>query len=172
MANQNSKASGENQVVETDDKPEGATTYDVSAAAEDALKRFEEEQNRKQVSIEIPVIEVEEHIEIRIEIQDTGTQLVFPVEGEIVVGRRDPASGLAPELDLSPYGGYQMGISRRHSIIRTKNNRLEVVDLGSRNGTFLDGKRLVANHAVPMRDGAELRMGKIVMRIYVQQAMS
>ena len=44
-----------------------------------------------------------------------------------------------------------------------------LVDLGSRNGTFLNGHRLAANQVVPLEQGDEIRLGKIVMRIYIEE---
>jgi pSer/pThr/pTyr-binding forkhead associated (FHA) protein len=72
------------------------------------------------------------------------------VENELVIGRED--SDLALE-DLE--------LSRRHAIIRPFANRLQVEDLGSSNGTFVDGARI--EEPTLLGGGAEIKMGTTVL---------
>jgi hypothetical protein len=106
-----------------------------------------------------------------------GTMLRLEVEGaepimlrskkEMVFGRRDPATGTMPDIDLTPFAGYRMGVSRKHAVLRQgENNRLELWDLGSSNGTYLNGVRLVAHRPNRIHDGDEIRLGQMVMRLY------
>lgn len=61
---------------------------------------------------------------------------------ELLVGRNDPPQ-VSVDLDLSPYDCHQPSlISRHHALLQWVEGRLEVIDLGSRNGTFVDGERL------------------------------
>lgn len=145
----------------------GRTTYDVTHDAEKALRRFHENQPHKNSSgVTHPPIEGD--LTLKIIIRGADTPLLLPIEGDTAIGRRDPTTHDAPALDLSPYGAYQMGISRRHAILRVREKQLEVVDLGSRNGTFVNGKRLKPHQAVIIGNGAELRLGKIVMELHFQ----
>jgi len=50
-------------------------------------------------------------------------------------------------------------ISSEHAVIAWNKGLWEVKDLGSRNGTVLDGKRLEPGARVPLRVGAQLRFG-------------
>jgi predicted component of type VI protein secretion system len=52
-------------------------------------------------------------------------------------------------------------LSRRHAVIRVTDSGLEVEDLGSTNGTFIDGKRLTA--ATPLMPGARLQLGDTIL---------
>lgn len=47
-----------------------------------------------------------------------------------------------PNIDLSPFGAHEKGVSRHHIAIRRDGFRLYVSDLGSTNGTLLNGQRL------------------------------
>ena len=86
-------------------------------------------------------------------------------KGEFVIGRKvgDTSEGL---LDLSPSGGYHLGISRRHAVIRRTEHGYEVLDLGSANGTWLNDERLVPHKSYPLNSGSHLRLGN--MRLFVR----
>ncbi len=83
-----------------------------------------------------------------------------------VVGRQDATSNSFPDLDLIPFGGLEKGVSRVHAMIERSEDTLTLVDMGSSNGTFLNGQRLVSNQPRVLRDGDEIRFGKLVTRIY------
>ncbi len=84
---------------------------------------------------------------------------------ELVLGRSNPETGEVPSVDLSDYDAAEKGVSRRHASIVRRENALDVVDLGAANGTFLNGHRLIPNQARLLRDGDELRLGHLVLRI-------
>ncbi len=110
----------------------------------------------------------EESMVLRIEIEGGATPILVYPKQEIIFGRRDPTSGGMPDVDLTPYAGYRMGVSRRHAAIRLQDKRLDVSDLGSSNGTFLNGTRLSAHRPYQLRDGDEIRLGQMVMRVFFQ----
>ena len=85
---------------------------------------------------------------------------------EIMIGRKDPTTGEAPAIDLTPYNAVEQGVSRRHAaIVRKDGGSLQIVDQGTPNGTFLNGQRLIANQPRILRDGDELRLGKLVLSV-------
>ncbi len=106
---------------------------------------------------------------LRIEIEGGPEPILIAPKEELIFGRRDPATGAMPDIDLTPYAGYRMGVSRRHAAIRsTDANRLDLWDLGSSNGTFLNGQRLNAHRPYPIHDGDRLRLGQMTIRILFQ----
>ncbi len=106
---------------------------------------------------------------LRLEIEGGPEPIMVRPRQELVFGRRDPATGAMPDIDLTPYAGYRMGVSRRHAAIRTaEENYLDVWDLGSSNGTFLNGQRLNAHRPYRLRDGDRLRLGQMVIRVFFQ----
>ena len=72
------------------------------------------------------------------------------VEEEIVIGRED--TDLAIDDDE---------MSRRHAVVRRHANRLQVEDLGSTNGTFVDGTRIA--EPTLLGGGAEIKVGTTVL---------
>lgn len=89
---------------------------------------------------------------------------------ELVIGRKNPDTGESPDIDLDPYDGIDKGVSRRHASIIRKDGSLHIVDKGSANGTFLNGQRLVANQPRVLRDGDDIRLGYLVIRITFERA--
>ena len=85
-------------------------------------------------------------------------------KGEFVLGRK---VGTTSEvlLDLAPFGGYSLGLSRRHVVIRRAGDGCVVIDLGSVNGTWLNDERLIPHKPYPLPSGSHLRLGR--MRIFV-----
>jgi pSer/pThr/pTyr-binding forkhead associated (FHA) protein len=105
---------------------------------------------------------------LRLEIEGAPTPILLHPKYETSLGRRDPATGTMPDVDLSAYAGYRLGVSRKHAIIRLKNERLEIYDLGSSNGTSVNGTRLNAHQPQVLRDGDELLLGKMMVRVLFQ----
>jgi predicted component of type VI protein secretion system len=106
---------------------------------------------------------------IRIEIENSTEPTLLRPTHEIIIGRKDPATGSMPDIDLTPFAGYRMGVSRRHAAIRlTEGHFLDLWDLGSSNGTFLNGMRLVAYRPHRLRDGDEIRLGQLSMHAFFQ----
>ena len=84
---------------------------------------------------------------------------------EVVIGRIDPDNDFTPPIDLSDSDGAKQGVSRHHARVIRRDGSLHVTDLGSANGTFLNGQRLVADQPRILRDGDELRLGHLVMHV-------
>jgi hypothetical protein len=76
-----------------------------------------------------------------------------PPEAALVIGRGDEASWILLDEDLS----------RTHAEIRRGWDGVTVVDLGSKNGTRVDGKKVGREPAL-LRDGAAVTLGGIAMR--------
>lgn len=105
---------------------------------------------------------------IIVHIRDVAEPLVIQPTDELVMGRMDKNSPTTNSLglDLSPFGAQEKGVSRVHAAIRRGEDTLTLVDLGSVNGTHLNGQRLTPNQPRVLRDGDEVRLGKLVCHIY------
>ncbi|MAS35826.1 MAG: hypothetical protein CL610_17585 [Anaerolineaceae bacterium] len=108
---------------------------------------------------------------LRIEVEGGASPIVVkPKTEDMILGRRDPTTGATPEVDLTAYAGYRMGVSRRHASLALENNQINLWDLGSSNGTFINGNRLTPHQPSPVRDGDEVRLGQMVLRLFFQNA--
>lgn len=104
--------------------------------------------------------------ELELSFRDTGETLLITVDGEVVLGRAHDDQALnQPDVDLSPFGAVEKGVSRVHVKFVRLHDTLTVVDLNSSNNTFLNGQRLIPFEARILRDADELRLGHMVIRV-------
>jgi hypothetical protein len=87
------------------------------------------------------------------------------VDDYITLGRADPETKTYPTLDLNPYFAAQLGVSRFHAEIRLISGRFHIKDMGSRNGTRLNGVKINPFTLVPFNKGDEIRLGHFAMII-------
>lgn len=104
---------------------------------------------------------------LEIQVRHADEKFLFPYDevDEIVIGRRDPTTNYSPEVDLEPHGALNKGVSRQHALISQKGDALQIVDQGSPNGTYLNGQKLIEHQARILRDGDDIRLGHLVVRI-------
>lgn len=80
---------------------------------------------------------------------------VFPVEGEQLIIGRDPANAIVindPE------------VSRRHARLTLQGGRYVLEDLGSTNGTFVNGRRLTG--AYVLKPGDVVSLGETISMVF------
>jgi len=111
----------------------------------------------------------ESSVVLRIKVLSSGRQIQLPAAEGVQVGRLDAAHGIFPELDLTPDGGLEGGVSRRHCKIHQEDGKCFVEDLGSANGTFLNDERLTPYLPHMLEDGDELQLGRIKLRIIIRE---
>lgn len=102
---------------------------------------------------------------IRLIIGEGERSIEVALSKAVHLGRLDPSSEIFPEVDLTPDSGLEKGVSRRHARIHRRENMVVVEDLGSINGTFLNGRRLTPYLSQPLQNGDQLQLGKLLIRI-------
>ena len=70
-------------------------------------------------------------------------------------GQFGRAGGIWPELGTCPY------VSSRHGTISGDAGNWNITDIGSTNGTFVDGVRLQTGVATPLKKGARVRIATL-----------
>jgi hypothetical protein len=93
----------------------------------------------------------------------SGAEIPLPAGEEILIGREDPVSGLYPDVDLTPHGGEEGGVSRRHARLLVEGGNYFVEDLDSTNFTFVNKQKLTPKVRQQVRDGDEIRFGRVAM---------
>lgn len=76
--------------------------------------------------------------------------------GEVVIGR---------EPDNRNYAINDDSVSRRHCVFYAQGYNLFIREINSTNGTFVDGRQLAAGESVLLRNGADIKLGKVTFRV-------
>ncbi len=102
---------------------------------------------------------------IRLVVLNSGRRMVLDASEELLIGRKDNAKGIFPDVDLGLDGGYDAGVSRRHAVITLQNGTCTIQDLDSANGTFINDQQIPPRVSTPIRHGDELKFGTLLLRL-------
>lgn len=96
-----------------------------------------------------------------------GEQLTLPLADVITLGRRyDSAPADQPHVDLTRFGADEHGVSRLHARLRRKGILVYIADMGSLNGTYLNGRRLIPDGERLLRDNDEVYLSRLRVRVH------
>ncbi|UCH36367.1 MAG: FHA domain-containing protein [Armatimonadota bacterium] len=84
----------------------------------------------------------------------TGSYPLKP--GVTTIGRTDPTTDSHPDVDLS----MDAAVSRQHAEIRHTADGYRIYDVGSTNGTVVNGRQVPRHQEVPLADGDEIHVGE------------
>lgn len=94
----------------------------------------------------------------------------IPLEGrdDFTLGRVTEGQPLIPEIDLNPYNAYEQGVSRMHAMISIREDRVTITDLGSANGTWVNGDRVSPHTARVLNHGDLVTLGKFRLQALIK----
>lgn len=84
--------------------------------------------------------------------------------GSISIGRADPLVDVSPDIDLTPYGGDEKGVSRLHARIIFDNLDVYLEDLNSTNFTYLNNVPLKPEVRYKIVNGDLIQFGLLVVQ--------
>ena len=97
----------------------------------------------------------------------SGMEFPLSASSETTVGRKDPVTGIYPDVDLTPLD-HQRSTSRRHAkIYRRRGKFFLAEDMGTMNGTFVNGERLETGVPVEIAEGDEVRVGLVDLTLKI-----
>lgn len=102
---------------------------------------------------------------LAVRILTTGHVLPLSGKQEFSIGRTGGGQPILPDIDLTPYGGYQNGVSRLHALIQIKDTIVWVNDLGSANGTRVNDRAIPAHEPVRIQNGDVITLGNFNIQI-------
>lgn len=94
------------------------------------------------------------------------------VSGELIIGRSAGMGSVSLAVDLTDAGGGELGVSRLHLALRyaREESTVQVYDLGSANGSYINGQKLHPREIRVLQSGDELRLGRMVLRVeFIQE---
>jgi hypothetical protein len=101
-------------------------------------------------------------------VMDSG--FIFPLEDkdEFTLGRSAEGQPILPDIDLAPHKAYEYGVSRLHASVRFEGNQILASDLGSVNGTRLNGQRIPPHKPYLLHHGDILALGKLKLQVLIR----
>jgi hypothetical protein len=105
---------------------------------------------------------------ISLRIMDSGDIIRLSGRTEVTLGRIVEGQPILPDIDLSPYEAYAHGVSRLHAALKVNPQRVAIMDLGSSNGTRVNGQKIVPHIDYPLKDQDIVALGKLKIQILIQ----
>ncbi len=102
---------------------------------------------------------------IEFRVVGTAATIQVQVNEMMTIGRSDPQRNIHPDIDLAAHEAQAKGVSRQHAVVIAKDNRIAVKDLGSVNGTRLNGRACKPNLEYRLRHGDELDIGELKLQV-------
>ena len=141
----------------------GSTTHDLGDAARRAQQLHQQLSGDGGAVQDNTVFGLDMVLELHV--LETTQPIVLEITKEMVIGRSDGSDDFDDGVDMSPFGAYRLGLSRRHALLRRNGTTLEILDYGSRNGTSVNGIKLEPETAQILKNGDEVRLGNLSLQI-------
>ncbi len=136
-----------------------------------ALRELLEHQGKPSKDIHLQQLEKSQvfHLRGKERLVHLETDMEFHLSAKPVtlIGRKDPVTGIIPDIDLSPVD-VKRSISRQHAVIYRKPDGKFFLEekIGAMNGTFIKNVRIQTGVPVEIKDGDEIAFGlvKLIFR--------
>lgn len=100
---------------------------------------------------------------LRLVFSSMATALDISVTESVILGRS--SENAIVDVDLTPFNAAEFGVSRQHAMIAPEGDGFTIQDLGSSNGTALNGERLESNKPYTIHDGDMLFLGRMAFSV-------
>jgi hypothetical protein len=102
-------------------------------------------------------------------IMDSGQMIPLEGQSEFTLGRNAEGQSVISDIDLTPFRGYEQGVSRLHTSIDIEDNHISATDLGSANGTRINGQKIPSYRPYPLHHGDIITLGKLKIQILIHR---
>ena len=108
--------------------------------------------------------------------KDTRVQVIIPQSGKVLLlaekheytlGRVSGTQPVLPDIDLTAENAYILGVSRLHATIRISEDYVTITDLGSANGTWINGKVIRPHIPHMISDDNIVHLGKLLLKLRI-----
>jgi pSer/pThr/pTyr-binding forkhead associated (FHA) protein len=125
---------------------------------DDVTRRSEAEIETGKVKI--PVVEG-----IYLRLIDSGKIFTLNGKTEFTIGRSAEGQSILPDLDMEAYSAYEKGVSMLHAKIKIQDSKATIIDLGSVNGTKVNGVKITPSAACPLNNKDIVTLGKFQFQV-------
>jgi len=160
---QHENLSGTVYCVECGAQLDGIQTLTTEAITDEQIS---EELRRKAPRPEVDSVPANSWLSLHL--MDSGKILPLASRNEFTLGRLSEGQPIMPDIDLTPYQAYASGVSRLHAVVKRDGSQVMVMDLGSSNGTYLNGRRLTPHMEEALNHGDIVALGKLKLQILLR----
>jgi len=160
---QHENVSGTLFCVECGTQLDGVETLTTKSVTQDQITQ---DLKSRSASVEPPSSPANSWISLHL--MDSGKILPLASRTEFTMGRLSEGQPIMPDIDLTPYQAYASGVSRLHAVIKRESEKTIVMDLGSSNGTYLNGRRLNPHTEEELKHGDVVALGKLKIQVLLR----
>lgn len=84
---------------------------------------------------------------------------------EFTIGRGVKGQLILPDVDLERYNALELGVSRLHAVLKVTDISVAIMDLGSSNGTFINGEQIEDHQEKTVNHGDIIALGKLELEV-------
>lgn len=139
------------------------TTQSINRSASDILV------NMVSPVAEPPSVTTSSDTVISLHLVGSGQVLHLAGRSDFTLGRVAEGQPILPDVDLSPYDAYSQGVSRLHAALKVVNQRVVITDLGSANGTRVNGQKIMPHIDYPVNHGDMIALGKLKIQVLIRR---
>jgi len=103
--------------------------------------------------------------DVQLYVVEPGQFIRISGQDEFSLGRKVEGQSLMPDIDLSPFNAYGHGVSRMHATIRIDAKDILITDLGSSNGTQVNGNKIIPHVEYPLKHGDIISLGRMKLQV-------
>jgi pSer/pThr/pTyr-binding forkhead associated (FHA) protein len=100
---------------------------------------------------------------------DSGQIIHLAGRSEFTLGRVADNQPILPDVDFSSFEAYSQGVSRLHSSLKIINARVVITDLGSSNGTRVNGQKIMPHIDYLLNHGDVIALGKLKIQVLIRK---
>ena len=106
---------------------------------------------------------------VAIHILDGNNIIHIHGRNEFTFGRSTDGQTIIPDIDLSTYKAYEAGVSRLHANLNIQGTEVSIQDLGSANGTRINGDRIDPLTEHDINHGDIISLGRLRVQVLIQE---
>lgn len=95
----------------------------------------------------------------------SGVLLHLSKDHKMIIGRSVNGQPLLPDIDLTPYDGFENGVSRVHGEVLWNDDEILITDLDSANGTRVNDIKIAAFRPFPVKLDDIIVFGRLQVKI-------
>jgi hypothetical protein len=102
--------------------------------------------------------------------RESGKLFSFANLGSFTLGRISEGQSVLPDVDFAPIQGFEAGVSRLHAMLNINEADISLTDLGSSNGTIINGERISEKSEQNIKNGDMIQLGRLQVQAMINSS--